>query len=91
MGVGWAVVATDVADATDDLPRDAVLVSPGDHLALYRLAPAAARQTPAGVDAVLIGDLLAAAAFITAASLRMAWIVTRARNGSVRQPRATGW
>jgi len=77
LGVGWAVVATDVPGATDDLPPDAVLVSPGEHLALYRLAPAAPRAVPDGTTAVLLADLVTACLLVAAAAVGIGTVTAR--------------
>jgi hypothetical protein len=91
IGIGWAVVATDVPMAAADLPADAVLVSPGEHLALYRLAPAAPVGVPDGTAAVLVADLLAAGLLVAAASVRIGTVTARHVSGGESRAGATGW
>jgi hypothetical protein len=91
MGIGWAVVATDVADPTADLPTDAVLVSPGTHLALYRLRPPQTPPAPSGVLGVLVGDLVALTLLAAALALATAAAVTRRARARESVDRATGW
>jgi hypothetical protein len=91
IGVGWAVVATDVPDATADLPPGAQLVVPGEHLALYRLAAPAERSAPEGVAAVLLADLLTLGALAAAAALATATAVTRRMSARESRSGATGW
>ncbi len=91
IGVGWAVVATDVPDPTVDLPPGAELVVPGDHLALYRLAPPAAQRSPDGVGAVLLADVLTLGVLGAAAALATAAGVTRRMSARESPIGATGW
>ncbi len=91
IGVGWAVVATDVPDPTVDLPSGAELVVPGDHLALYRLAAPDAQPPPEGVAAVVLADLVTLAVLITAAGLATATTVTRQMSARESHATATGW
>jgi hypothetical protein len=91
IGVGWAVVATDVPDPTGDLPAGAELVVPGDHLALYRLGAPAAQPAPEGVAAVLVADLVALGVLAAAAALATATTVTRQMSARESRAGATGW
>jgi hypothetical protein len=91
IGVGWAVVATDVPDATADLPHGAELVVPGAHLALYRLSSPAAQPAPEGVGAVLLADLLALGTVAAAVALATASGLARRMSRRESHEGATGW
>jgi len=91
LGVGWAVVATDVPGALEDLPSDAVVVSPGPHLSLYRLAAAAPIAAPAGATAVVLADLLTAVLLVASASVRIATVTARRVWARESRTGATGW
>jgi hypothetical protein len=91
IGVGWAVVATDIPDATADLPPGAEVVVPGEHLALYRLAAPVQQPAPEGVAAVLLADLLALGVLAAAAALATATAVTRRMSARESHTGATGW
>lgn len=88
LGIGWAVVASDLPDARRDLPADAVPVVTGASFSLYRLGAAADPSGPSGATAtvVVLGDLLALGVVVAAGVLT---VRTRLSGGGAH--RATGW
>jgi hypothetical protein len=91
LGIGWAVVATDAPDATSTLPDGAVLVTSGDHLALYRLAAAETQPRPDGLVLVLVADATAIGVLVFALVLLVRQRGARGRSGRNAGQAATGW